>query len=112
MPPGKARPIVDAELEAKAEEVRRRLEMEPQAGRFDPVGDWRDLGRLICAMEARGCYLMTNSAADPHLKRMAAFHRSTGRGFPCVGSSEWGRFPTHGEAVLRAAHAALTAPRA
>lgn len=98
------------ELASLADEVRRILF--PEARGFDPARDWSDLGRLVTALEERGCFLMTNSAVAPALKRMASFHRSTPQGFPCVGSSGWGPFPTHGEAVLRAAHEVLTRPRA
>ncbi len=98
------------DLSRMIDEVKK--ELFPGSGGFDPVRNWNDLGRLVLALEARGCFLMTNSAADPAVKRMASFHKSTPRGFPCVGSSEWGRFATHGEAILRAAHQAVTAPRA
>jgi hypothetical protein len=79
---------------------------------FDPVGSWQDLGRLLETLEARGMYLMTNSVADPGVRRMASFHKMTPQGYPCVGSSEWGRYPSLGDAVLRAAHEALLHPRA
>jgi hypothetical protein len=98
--------------ESLAEDLRRRLFPDRPPGDFDPVRRWDDLGLLVTALEAQGLFLMTNSAADPMVKRMASFHRSTPRGFPCAGSSEWGRFPTHGEAILRAAHEAILAPRA
>lgn len=95
-----------------AEETRQRLLPALAPGSFAPQHNWDHLGQLVESMEARGCYLMTNSAATPNLRRMASFHRSTARGFPCVGTSEWGSFATHGEAVLLAAHAALFEPRA
>ena len=100
------------DLKQIAEDVRSALFPESSPGSFDPTAEWRDLGRLVTAMEARGCFLMTNSASEPKLKRMASFHRSTPRGFPCVGSSEWGPYATHGEAILRAAAEALLRPRA
>lgn len=95
-----------------AEEVRKLLFPSRAPGSFDPAASWADLGELVQAMEARGCFLMTNSTNEPALKRMASFHKATPRGFPCVGASEWGPFSTHGAAILKAAHAALTAPRA
>lgn len=94
-----------------AEEIRQRLFPTLPVDGFAPQKDWADLGRLVTALEARGLYLMTNSAVAPALKRMASFHRSTPAGFPCAGSSEWGPFATHGEAILRAAHAALLHPK-
>jgi hypothetical protein len=97
--------------EKLAEDVRQRLFPELRAGQFAPQSNWADLGQLIVALEADGMYLMTNSAVAPALKRIAAFHRSTATGFPCAGSSEWGPFASHGEAVLRAAHAALFSRR-
>lgn len=100
------------DFERLAEETRQQLLPASVPGSFSPQRSWDDLGRLVLAMEARGCFLMTNSAATPELKRMASFHRSTARGFPCVGSSEWGPFTAHGEAVLLAAHAALFHPQA
>lgn len=95
-----------------AEALRQRLLPTLAAGSFAPQSSWEHLGLLVQSMETRGCYLMTNSAVAPALKRMASFHRSTPQGFPCVASSEWGPFTTHGEAILVAAHAAVFHPRA
>jgi hypothetical protein len=82
------------------------------ADEFRPEEDWHDLGLLVEALEIRGFCLMLNSAfRDGRIRRIDAFHRETGGGYPCVGSSEWGAFVTVGEAVLRAAHEALLAPR-
>lgn len=81
------------------------------AGRFAPADDWNHLGMLIDAMESRGYFLLVNSASTRRLKRMASFHLMTDQGIPCAGSSDWGPFPTIGEAVLRAAHEALFNPR-
>lgn len=79
---------------------------------FRPEEDWYDLGMLIDALEARGFCLLLNSAfRDGRIRRIASFHQETPHGFPCVGSSEWGFFDRPGEAVLRAAHEALTSPR-
>jgi hypothetical protein len=79
---------------------------------FRPEEDWHDVGMLIDALEAKGFCLLLNSAwRDGRIRRIASFHRETEQGFPCAGSSEWGFFPTVGEAVLRAAHEALTNPR-
>ena len=82
-----------------------------RTGTFDPARDWGDLGALIEGMEAFGYFLMVNSTSHPELRRVAAFHRVTERGFPCAGSSEWGPFPTLGGAVLAAAGEALFEPR-
>ncbi len=80
---------------------------------FDPVGRWDHVGLLISAFESRRIFLMVNSATkDGRIRRIAALHRDTGVGYPCVGSSEWGFFATHGEALLRAAYEAVTRPRA
>jgi hypothetical protein len=79
---------------------------------FRPEEDWHDLGLLIDALEVRGFCLMLNSAfRDGRIRRIAALHRESAQGYPCIGSSEWGPFERIGEAVLRAAHEALTAPR-
>ncbi|HYC78543.1 MAG TPA: hypothetical protein VEI02_13025 [Planctomycetota bacterium] len=103
----------DDDLEALARATARELLAGTDPATFRPHDDWLDLGLLVRAMEARGLYLMTNSALkDGRVRRMASFHRDTGRGYPCVGASEWGFFATHGEAVLRAAHEAVTRPRA
>ena len=67
--------------------------------------------RVVDVMESHGYFLMVNSIAAPRLKRIAAFHRVTPEGFPCAGSSEWGPYPTLGEAILRAADEALFRPR-
>jgi hypothetical protein len=94
-------------------DVARALLPNTDAAAFRPDREWLDFGLLIDAMEARGLYLMTNSATkDGRVRRTASFHRVTGLGYPCVGSSEWGYFATHGEAALRAAHEALLKPRA
>lgn len=95
-----------------ADEVRQVLFPDEAAGRFDPVARWEDFGRLIEALEARGCFLMTNTVSDPVLRRTASFHKSTNQGYPCVGATAWGPFATLGEAVLVAAHEALLRPRA
>jgi hypothetical protein len=79
---------------------------------FRPHSSWEDFGMMLVALESRGLYLMTNSVADPKVRRMAAFHKATEKGYPCVGMSGWGSFASVGEAVLRAAHAALTKPMA
>jgi hypothetical protein len=80
---------------------------------FHPHRDWLDFGLLIEAMEVRGLNLMTNTARkEGRVRRTASFHRETALGYPCIGSSEWGWFATHGEAALVAAHEALTKPRA
>ena len=99
------------DLDALAEDVRSALSLDLAAGAFDPVTRWDHLGILLERLEEDGCYLMTNSVADPELRRMASFHRMTDRGYPCVGASEWGRFERLGEAVLRAAHETLLQPR-
>jgi hypothetical protein len=79
---------------------------------FRPEEDWHDLGMLIEALEIRGFCLLLNSAfRDGRIRRIASFHKETEQGFPCAGSSEWGFFDRVGEAVLRAAHEALTKPR-
>jgi hypothetical protein len=79
---------------------------------FRPEEDWHDVGMLIDALETKGFSLLLNSAwRDGRIRRIASFHRETDQGFPCAGSSEWGFFATVGEAVLRAAHEALTSPR-
>jgi hypothetical protein len=79
---------------------------------FRPEEDWHDLGMLIEALEIRGFSLLLNSAfRDGRVRRIASFHKETDQGFPCLGSSEWGFFERVGEAVLRAAHEALTNPR-
>ena len=96
-------------LESLASEVSSELFGSEESIR--PWDSWSDLGRLLEAMEDRGCYLMTNSVADPGVRRMASFHRHKQGGYPCVGSSNWGGFETLGEAVLRAAHEALISPR-
>ena len=103
---------MSAELAQKSNEIRALLFPGDGASAFDPVNCWSDFGRMLEALEARGCFLMTNSVDDPSVRRMASFHRSTARGYPCVGSSEWGTFERLGEAVLLAAHEALTKPRA
>lgn len=103
---------MSADVVLKCEEIRAVLFPDEPAGGFDPVNSWADFGRMLEALEARGCFLMTNSVSDPTLRRMASFHRSTARGYPCVGSSEWGAFERLGEAVVTAAHEALTKPRA
>jgi hypothetical protein len=80
---------------------------------FHPESDWHDLGMLIDALEVRGLCLLLNSAFQGgRVRRIASLHQETGQGFPCRGSSEWGFYPTVGEAVLRAAHEALITPRA
>jgi len=107
--PGK-RDVTD--MAKLADEVCAVLWPDLSPGSFDPISRWEDLGRLLESLEDRGCYLMTNTVADPKLRRMAAFHRATERGYPCVGASEWGAFARLGDAVLRAAHEALTHPRA
>lgn len=101
---------MDAEQRRQAEQVRQVVAPDSPAP-FDPAGDWTHLGALVEGMESRGYYLMLNSAVSPQLKRVAAFHRVEGGGFPCAGSSEWGPYATIGEAVLRAAHESLFAPR-
>jgi hypothetical protein len=79
---------------------------------FHPEEDWHDLGMLIDALEIRGFCLLLNSAfREGRIRRMASLHKESEQGFPCVGSSEWGFFDRIGEAVLRAAHEALTNPR-
>jgi len=103
---------MSADVGRLSEEIRAALFPDEPPGGFDPIGSWDDLGRMLEALEGRGCYLMTNSVSDPSLRRMASFHRSTARGYPCVGSSEWGAFERLGDAVVMAAHEALTRPRA
>ena len=79
---------------------------------FRPEEDWHDLGMLIEALEIKGFCLLLNSAwQGKRIRRMASLHRESDQGFPCMGSSEWGFYEHIGEAVLRAAHEALTAPR-
>lgn len=102
---------MDADLHEMARELGDRLLPGGGAG-FDPAGSWEDLGRLLSALEERGLFLMTNSVADPGVRRMAAFHKHAAKGYPCVGMSSWGAYKTIGEAVLRAAHAAIFDPRA
>ena len=102
---------MSADPSQMTEEIRAVLFPDEPAGGFDPVGRWEDLGRLLEALEDRGCFLMTNSVDDPTLRRMASFHRSTARGYPCVGSSEWGMFARVGEAIVVAAHETLINPR-
>lgn len=102
-----------SELKAMASVVAKALVPEVEAATFDPVGDWRHAGAIIAALEKQRVFLMVNSATkDGRVRRIAALHRDTGTGYPCVGSSEWGFYPTLGEAVLRAAHEAVTKPRA
>jgi hypothetical protein len=94
-----------------AGEVARALLRATDPEEFHPEEDWTDLGMLIEALEARGLCLMLNSAyRDGRIRRIAALHKETPEGFPCFGTSEWGTFDRIGEAVLRAAHAALIAP--
>ena len=83
----------------------------PEEAGFDPLHQWSDLGRLIESMESSGYHLLLNSAAQPELRRMAAFHRDSDLGFPCAGSSEWGPFPKVAHAVILAADEALFRPR-
>ena len=79
---------------------------------FRPEEDWHDLGMLIEALEIKGFCLLLNSAwQGDRIRRIASLHRESDKGFPCMGSSEWGFYKHIGEAVLRAAHEALTAPR-
>ena len=103
---------MSADVASLADDVRQVLFPETAAGGFDPVGRWEDFGRMIEALESRGCFLMTNTVSDPQLRRMASFHKSTNEGYPCLGASEWGAFARLGEAVLLAAHEALLKPRA
>ncbi len=101
------------ELDDLAAEIARDLLPNTDPTGFRPHEDWHDLGLLVAGLEARGLYLMLNSAVKPPgVRRIASLHRDTGWGYPCIGSSEWGFFPTIGEAVLRAAHEALIQPRA
>jgi hypothetical protein len=105
--------VNDDAYDALAREVARVLLPNTAPETFRPHREWLDFGLLVEALEARGLFLMTNSATkDGRVRRTASFHRVTGLGYPCVGSSEWGPFATHGEAVLRAAHEALCRPRA
>ena len=99
------------ELVDMAEEVRRRLFPQRQ-GPFAPQSSWSDLGGMLEALEGQGLYLMTNSVADPKVRRMASFHRATPKGYPCVGMSGWGSYETVGGAILCAAFEALTRPLA
>ena len=103
---------MSADAATLAEEVREILFPDDPQGSFDPISRWGDLGRLLESLEQRGCYLMTNTVSDPDVRRMASFHRSTDRGFPCVGASGWGPYESLGEAVLVAARAALSDPEA
>ena len=103
---------MSADVASLADDVRQVLFPETAEGGFDPVGRWEDFGRMIEALESRGCFLMTNTVSDPQLRRMASFHQSTNEGYPCLGASEWGAFARLGEAVLLAAHEALLKPRA
>ncbi len=103
--------MVEAPLKETSEKLRLVLAPETEEGAFDPAHDWEHLGLVVTRMEEKGYFLMVNSTATAYLKRVASFHLITDRGFPCAGSSEWGPFPTIGEAVLRAAHEALFHPR-
>jgi hypothetical protein len=95
-----------------ARAVAGRLFTATEPDEFRPESDWHDLGVLVEALELEGFCLMLNSAwRDGRIRRIAAFHRETATGYPCVGSSEWGYFDRVGEAVLRAAHEALVSPR-
>lgn len=96
------------DLRAMARGVAGALLRATDADEFRPEDDWHDLGMLIEALELRGFCLLLNSAYQGgRIRRIASLHRETDQGFPCAGSSEWGFFPRIGEAVLRAAHAAL-----
>ncbi|MEE2711174.1 MAG: hypothetical protein VX913_00220 [Planctomycetota bacterium] len=103
---------MSADAASMADDVRQVLFPETASGAFDPIACWEDFGRMIEALESRGCFLMTNTVSDPKVRRMASFHKSTEQGYPCVGASEWGPFARLGEAVLMAAHEALLEPRA
>jgi hypothetical protein len=104
--------VTGTEVRALARDVAKALFRATDPEEFRPEEDWHDLGMLIEALEVRGFCLMLNSAfRDGRIRRIAALHRETGQGYPCLGSSEWGPFERVGEAVLRAAHEALTAPR-
>jgi hypothetical protein len=101
------------DFDTAAREIARLLLPNTEAKQFRPHREWLDFGLLVEALEAQGLYLMTNSATkDGKVRRTASFHKVTGFGYPCVGSSEWGPFQTHGEAVVRAAYEALVKPRA
>lgn len=101
-----------ADLRTLAREVAKALFRATDPEEFRPEEDWHDAGMLVEALEARGFCLLLNSAwKDGRIRRIASFHKETAQGFPCAGSSEWGFFPTVGEAVLRAAHEALLNPR-
>lgn len=101
------------DFDAAAREIARILLPNTDPAGFRPHREWLDFGLLIEALEVRGLYLMTNSATkDGRVRRTASFHKVTGLGYPCAGSSEWGPFATHGEAVVRAAYEALVKPRA
>lgn len=101
------------DADAAAREVAGALLPNTDPATFRPHVEWLDFGLMVEALEARGLYLMTNSATqNGRVRRTASFHRVTGQGYPCAGSSEWGFFATHGEAALRAAHEALLKPRA
>ena len=99
--------MIEVPLAEMSEKLRLVLAAARQEGTFDPAHDWEHLGLLVTRMEEKGYFLMVNSSATTHLKRVASFHLVSERGFPCAGSSEWGPFPTIGEAVLRAAYEAL-----
>ena len=101
---------MSADAASLADEVRGILFPEIAEGDFDPVSRWQDLGRLLESLEDRGCFLMTNTVSDPAVRRMASFHRSTDKGFPCVGASGWGPYDRLGEAVLVAAREVLSGP--
>ncbi len=101
------------DLSSLAQAVARAILPNTDPEEFHPHEDWHDLGMLVEVLETQGLYLMVNSATKAGaVRRIASFHRDTGWGYPCIGSSEWGYFAKLGEAVLRAAHEALLKPRA
>src|SRR5262245_43735884 len=101
-----------ADLRPMARAVAQALFRATDPDEFRPEEDWHDRGSLTEALEVRVfCLLLDSAYQGSRVRRIASLHRETAQGFPCMGSSEWGFFEHIGEAVLRAAHEALTAPR-